>query len=197
MIVIGYGAQLKYCASIILDLELTNVEIYYPKTKEPVELIACNKLLNVVFRSFDSNESLLATLSGRSDCFIVASADIDQKRDWVSLGLSCGLKLRSLISPHAYVSKLASISSGIIINACAVIQPFAKLQRCCLIHSSSVVEHDTVVEEFTTISPGAILCGWVTVGPGANVGANSTVIQTASIPEGGKLKAGHVHKNQK
>jgi UDP-perosamine 4-acetyltransferase len=57
---------------------------------------------------------------------------------------------------------------------------------------NSSVSHDCRVGAYVTLSPGAVVCGTVTIGNGAYVGANACIIQGLEIDERAVVGAGAV-----
>ena len=86
-----------------------------------------------------------------------------------------------LIHPSAIISESAKIAGGTVVMPQAVINAGAVIGRHCIVNTASVIEHDCRIENYTHISPGAVLCGTVSVGENTWVGAGSTVINNVSI----------------
>ena len=82
-----------------------------------------------------------------------------------------------LIHPSAIISESAKIADGTVVMPQAVINAGAVIGRHCIVNTASVIEHDCRIENYTHISPGAVLCGTVSVGENTWVGAGSTVIK--------------------
>lgn len=105
---------------------------------------------------------------------------------------SIGFMLPSIIDPSAIVSDSSEIDEGTFIGKRAVINAKAHIGKCCIINTGAIIEHECVVSDFVHISVATVLCGQVTVGKGAFVGANATVIQCRNIPEYTIIPAGEV-----
>lgn len=86
---------------------------------------------------------------------------------------SNSVKLASVVSPTAYVSKHARIGAGTIVMHYAVVNAGAKIGKNCIINSKALVEHDATIEDHCHISTGAIINGGVQVGSGTFVGSNA------------------------
>lgn len=67
------------------------------------------------------------------------------------------LKVCSLISPRAYVSKSAYISRGCIVEPMAVVQSLCKIKRGCLISAGAVINHESILEEGVHVDCNAIV----------------------------------------
>ena len=97
-----------------------------------------------------------------------------------------------VIHPSAIVSKRSELGEGTLVFHNAVVQSGSKVGKHCIINSRASVDHDCLIEDYVHISPGAILCGNVTVGEGTWIGAGSTVIQGVSIGKNVMVGAGSV-----
>lgn len=104
----------------------------------------------------------------------------------------CGKNFPILIHPSATVSSDARIESGTVIMAGAVINPGAKIGKGCIINTCASVDHDCVIEDYVHVSVGAHLCGTVTVGEGAWIGAGSTVSNNVNVCGGCMIGVGAV-----
>jgi acetyltransferase EpsM len=136
----------------------------------------------------------IETLTQRheQDHFIVCCADWRRKESAAEHLHSLGARFASAVHPRATIASSAEVGQGVIINAGAVVQPFARLGDHVMIHSGSVVEHDCVVEDFANIAPNAALCGHVRVGRGAVVYAGAVTLPGVSIGAGAIVGAGSV-----
>jgi sugar O-acyltransferase (sialic acid O-acetyltransferase NeuD family) len=94
-----------------------------------------------------------------------------------------GYQLPVIVSPHAYVSKHATIGAGTIIMHGAIVNAGASVGRNCIINSQALVEHDATIADHCHIATAAIINGEVRVGAGTFVGSNTTVRQCLEIGE--------------
>jgi len=92
-----------------------------------------------------------------------------------------GLEPATLVHPSAIISKDAVVGKGSQIMAGSVIGPDARIGRQCIINSRVGVDHDNLLEEGVEISPGATLCGHVTVEAYAWIAAGATVLPMVTI----------------
>ena len=95
----------------------------------------------------------------------------------LDFGLPC------VVSPHAYVSRHASVGAGSVVMHMAVINAGASVGANCIINSKCLVEHDCTIADHCHISVGAIVCGGVSVGAGTFVGAGAIIRQNVRIGE--------------
>jgi len=72
----------------------------------------------------------------------------------------------------------------------AVIQPGVFLGDNIVINTAASIDHDCRIEAHAVISPGAVLCGNVTVGEGAFVGAGAVILPGVTIGQGAVVAAG-------
>ncbi len=94
-----------------------------------------------------------------------------------------GVKYYTAIHPRAYLGRNVIIGEGTCIMANAVVNSGATVGKHCILNTMSVTEHDNLIGNFVHVSPGAVLCGTVTVGDLTHIGANSVVKNNISICE--------------
>lgn len=99
-------------------------------------------------------------------------------------------RFATLIHPKSYVAPTATIGEGSVIMAGAIVQADARVGKHCILNSRAILDHDSVAEDYVHIAPGAIVCGGVSLGEGAFVGAGSVVIQYVRVPAWYLVKAG-------
>ncbi|MFC1886115.1 acetyltransferase, partial [Thermodesulfobacteriota bacterium] len=92
--------------------------------------------------------------------------------------------------PSAVIAEDAVIGAGSQIMAGSIIGPAARLGKSCIINSRAGVDHDNVLGDGSEISPGATLCGVVTLGENVWVGAGATVLPGVSIGNDAVIGAG-------
>ena len=81
-----------------------------------------------------------------------------------------------VIHPSAVISNHTTIDDGSVIMAHSVIQPGCVIGKHVIVNTSASIEHDCQLGNFVHVSPGAVLCGNVTVGEGTWIGAGTTII---------------------
>jgi sugar O-acyltransferase (sialic acid O-acetyltransferase NeuD family) len=74
----------------------------------------------------------------------------------------------------------------------AIIQADAVVGKHCIVNTGASVDHECVLEDFVHISPHATLCGNVSVGEGAWIGAGATIIPGVKIGAWAVVGAGAV-----
>lgn len=103
-----------------------------------------------------------------------------------------GLRIVSLIHPHAVIGEDVQIGTGTVVMAGTVINAAAVIGKGCIINTGATVDHDNVIEDFVHISVGSHLAGTVCVGTETMVGAGAVVSNNVKICGGCMIGAGAV-----
>ena len=101
-------------------------------------------------------------------------------------------KLSSLFHPYSYISDGTTIAEGTVVLSGTVIHPNVVIGKNVIVNTRSVIEHDCVIENCTHISPGAVICGGVTISEYVWIGAGSIIIPNVHIGRGSIIAAGAV-----
>ena len=101
-----------------------------------------------------------------------------------------GAKFPVIVSPHAYVSKHASIGEGSILMHGVIVNAGASIGKNCIINSGAIIEHDATVGDYCHISTGAVINGGVRIGERVFVGSNSVTKEYITIGNGSVIGAG-------
>ena len=104
------------------------------------------------------------------------------------------VNLPMIVSPHAYVSKHATIGKGTIIMHHTQVNANAVIGNNCIINSKALIEHDAIVEDNCHIATGAIINGGVIVGKNSFIGSGVITKQYVTIPEASFIKANVLFK---
>lgn len=102
------------------------------------------------------------------------------------LGANCP----PLIHPKAVVSHYAKVAPGTVVMAGAVINPFCRIGKACIINTSATVDHDCKIADGVHISPGAHLAGAIDVGEACWLGIGSSIKQLITIGSNVVVAAG-------
>ncbi|MEO3682801.1 acetyltransferase [Shewanella vesiculosa] len=121
---------------------------------------------------------------------VVAIGNNDIRQQKIHLLQQNGFNLISLIHPNAIVSQYASIASGTVVFAGAVINAFATVGVGCIINTAAVVEHDCFIANFAHICPNVALAGGVSVGSKSWIGIGTQVRQLIKIGDNCLIGAG-------
>ncbi len=105
-----------------------------------------------------------------------------------------GMELQpvTLVHPSAVVAGDAVIGAGSQIMAGVIVGPEAKIGRQCIVNTGASIDHENILEDGVEISPGATLCGLVSVGAFAWIAAGATVLPLVKIGRDAVVGAGAV-----
>ena len=98
----------------------------------------------------------------------------------------------NIIAPSAFVSKTASLGSGISIMPNVVINAKTIIDDGVILNTACSVDHDCIISSGAHVSPGANLAGYVSVGICSWVGIGSTIINNKVIGNDTVIGAGSV-----
>jgi len=93
------------------------------------------------------------------------------------------LNYYTAIHPSAVTGADTEISEGTCLMPYSVINSGAVVGKHCIINTHSTVEHDCKIDDFVHVSPGAVLCGTVSVGANTHIGAGAVVKNNLNICE--------------
>jgi len=102
------------------------------------------------------------------------------------------VEFETAVHPSAILSPQAVIGEGSVVMQGAIIQSNVVIGKHCIINTGASVDHDCKIEDFVHISPHATLCGNVTLGEGAWIGAGAVVIPGIKIGKWAIVGAGSV-----
>ena len=103
-----------------------------------------------------------------------------------------GFSAPSLIHPTAYISPSASLGSGCVVFAQAVVNPESQIGEAGIINTGASVDHDCVLEAGVHLCPGVRLAGEVRIGQQTTLGTGSAVIPQITIGSHTMIGAGSV-----
>jgi sugar O-acyltransferase (sialic acid O-acetyltransferase NeuD family) len=186
MMILGLGAQTKY----VLETFTLSKE-YEPAGIMMLEpgLPKFEHLYQVPILAWDEERLRSYQKEGISRAMVVHSNN-QKKSKFMTKVMDLGFTLVNAIHPRACIATNVRLGYNVIINANAVIQPFAQVGNGVMIHAGVVLEHDNVIEDCVNLAPGATLAGWVLVREGAYIYTNATVIPTRRIGKHAIVGAG-------
>jgi UDP-3-O-[3-hydroxymyristoyl] glucosamine N-acyltransferase len=88
---------------------------------------------------------------------IVSIGDPKTRKKWTEKLIECGYTVPTIISPKAYVSKMAEIGNGCVISPMSVINPNTRIGDGTFITAGSVIDHNAVVCSFCNIQCGTVV----------------------------------------
>lgn len=94
---------------------------------------------------------------------------------------SLGCEMPVIVSPHAHVSRHATLGAGTIVMHGAIVNARAKVGRNCILNSQSLVEHDARIGDHCHVATGAIVNGGASIGDGSFIGSQSSVRQEVRV----------------
>ncbi len=101
-----------------------------------------------------------------------------------------GGTLPVVISPHAHISRHASVEAGTIVMHGALVNAGARIGANGIVNSQSLIEHDVEIGAHCHIATGARVNGGTRIGPGCFIGSGAILREDISIGEGAIIGAG-------
>ncbi|WP_289054506.1 acetyltransferase [Carboxylicivirga marina] len=98
----------------------------------------------------------------------------------------------TVIHPSAHISPSADIGEGSVIMCSSIIQVDSQLGKHVIVNSGASIDHECVIDDYVHICPQTTLCGNVSIGKGAMVGAGTIVIPGIKIGKWAIIGAGSV-----
>lgn len=127
--------------------------------------------------------------------FIVAAGQIGLpilRERLFSLLTSAGGRSPVIISPHACVSRHASLGGGTVALHGAIVNAKAIIGRNVIINTAAVVEHDATIGDHCHVSTGARVNGDCRVANRCFVGSGAVLREGIALAEGSIIGAGAV-----
>lgn len=165
LMIIGAGGHAKVC------IELAEKTNEYSKIDLLDDnLVGANVLNKDVIGKTDEFYKFKETHS-----FIVAIGSNTIRNEIFNRLIENEVAIATLISKDALISSSSKIGKGSMILAGVIINSSTIIGDNVIVNTGAIVEHDCVIEDSCHISPGAILCGGVSVGKLSWVGAGSVL----------------------
>lgn len=101
-----------------------------------------------------------------------------------------GISLTTVIHPSAIVSPSAVIGAGTYLGPQAIVNANARVGVACIINSGACVEHDCQLDDGVHVAPGAVLCGWCSIGECTMIGAGASIIDRIRVDAEAVIGAG-------
>lgn len=103
-----------------------------------------------------------------------------------------GRRPATLVDPRAIVAPNADIGAGTVVLGGSYLSALVRVGRHAYVSALVVIGHDTVIGDYSSLMPGAMICGDAVLGSDVLVGANATVLQGARVEDGASVGAGAV-----
>jgi len=197
LILIGGGGHCKSCIDVIEQTGVYHI-VGIVDQEEKVRL-------EVLGYEIITTDEYLPKLAQTYKLFFVTIGQIKNAARRIEIFYQLkALKVRipTIISPYAYVSKHASIGEGSIIMHNALVNAGAKIGKNCIINTKALIEHDATVEDHCHIATNAVVNGGVNVASGVfwgsgtvskeyiNIGKNTIIGCNATVKK--NLKASSI-----
>jgi acetyltransferase EpsM len=128
----------------------------------------------------------LSELRSQFDQIIVAFGAVDRRSlvrraELIDRIEEDGYEFASLVSPHATISRGASVGAGAFVAHGVVVSVDAKIGKHAILNTSAVIGHDAIVGERAIIAPCAFLGGAAVIGKDCLVGPNAVVLEGRNV----------------
>ena len=141
------------------------------------------------------DDDLLSTLSPEEFVLVNglgASPDCSHRNALYARFRKEGFRFLSLAHPSAVLAHNVTVESGCQIMAGAVLQSGVTVGENSVVNTRSSIDHHCRIGPGVFVSPGAVLCGGVTVEEGAFIGAGAVLIPGAHVGKRAVVGAGAV-----
>jgi sugar O-acyltransferase (sialic acid O-acetyltransferase NeuD family) len=129
----------------------------------------------------------------RPECQVVCALGSPRDRlRLINKFLGHDVRFTTVIHPTATISSYVTIGEGCIISANVAITTQVGISNHVIVNVNTSVSHDSHLEDFATLAPGVNIAGSVTIGYGADLGINCSVIPHMMIGRGAVIGAGSV-----
>jgi sugar O-acyltransferase (sialic acid O-acetyltransferase NeuD family) len=115
-----------------------------------------------------------------------------QRADLFSRNSARGFVFVQAIHPSVVLAADCALEEGCQVMAGAVLQTGSKIGVNAVINTKVSIDHDCHVSDHVFISPGAILCGGVTIGPHTFIGAGAVILPGIRIGSHAVVGAGAI-----
>lgn len=124
-------------------------------------------------------------------CAVIANQDVDIRKKFVEMFPEFE-DWETLIHPSVNISDTSTIGKGCVICASGNISCNTVIGDFCLLNMSVTMGHDCAVGNFVSIMSGTCVSGHVTIGDGAYLATNSTILPGMKVGRHTRVGAGSV-----
>ena len=186
ILIIGTGAQAKYALEIFNLSNMTVCGLIALPEESPPESLDNTEVLGDL-QDFES----IYQKCKKPSLLICCSRNKDKEELKDSLS-KYNPEYTNAIHPKAVITRTAVLGKGIIVNACAVIQPYARIGNHVMIHAGVIIEHDCIIQDFVNLAPKVTLAGHVKIGKGTTVYTGAVISPTVETGDYCTVGAGSV-----
>lgn len=123
-------------------------------------------------------------------CFM-GVADPDLKSMFVTAAPR-GVEWGTYIHPSAIVSPYAKLGRGCVMTPGAILAGDAAAGEFVFMNTNATIGHDAVVGPFASMMPNSEVCGGCYIGIGAFIGIDAHILPGVSVGDGAKVSAGAI-----
>lgn len=187
LLIIGCGSQARYVIDIVgFDKSFEIAGLVDLESGEKTG----NKINDVEVKC--QLEEVVKHFSPEKIKVVVAHGEIARKSRTVKFLEENGFSFGNVICSKAVISPYARIGKGCIINPNVVTMPNSVIGDHVIIHSQTVIEHDNEIGDFCNIGPGVSFGGHVKISQKTYVYTGATVIPRIKIGKNAVVAAGAV-----
>jgi sugar O-acyltransferase (sialic acid O-acetyltransferase NeuD family) len=103
---------------------------------------------------------------------------------------SLHVKIPTIISPLAHVSRHATLGEGTIVMHQAIVNSGAYVGKNCILNSNALVEHDVLVEDHCHISTAAVINGGASIRQCSFIGSKAVIREGIEVGDNCIVGAG-------
>ncbi|GHC58423.1 NeuD/PglB/VioB family sugar acetyltransferase [Ulvibacter litoralis] len=176
IILVGGGGHCKSCIDVIEREDKFTIAGILDK-----ESLTGEKILGYPILGSDQ---LIEEFANENYCFLITVGQIKSSaiREKIYKTIKkVGGELPVVISPHAIVSKSATLEEGTIVMHSAIVNAAATIGKCCILNTGSLVEHDCKIGNFCHISTTSTINGSVVIGDSCFVGSKAVINNNLNI----------------
>jgi len=186
ILIIGTGAQAKYALEIFNLNNMTVCGLIALPDESPPESLDNTEVLG----NLQDFESIYQKCK-KPSLLLCCSRNKDKEELKESMS-KYDPEYTNAIHPKAVIARNAVLGKGIIINACAVIQPYARVGNHVMVHAGVIIEHDCIIQDFVNLAPNVALAGQAKIGKGTTVYTGAVINPTVETGDYCTVGAGSV-----
>ena len=124
--------------------------------------------------------------------YLIAVGSPPARRDIANRTRASSGQLACIIDPTAVIGPRVELGRGLYIGASAIVTVDVRLADHVHLNVRSSIHHDTTIGAYTTVGPGAVLCGAVSVGEAVEIGAGAILLPGVAVGDEVVIGAGAV-----